>query len=154
MFDQVYTKNNSLLFHFISSPYWLVSISYTIILNCYFKFNDHIELLLFQFLIELYKFKFFMTKSNCCFNLSLNWCFNSHDHIQLLFQFNTIPIQKHLINCKEFYSLQLHVSCHLLQITKFSKTSWSLVAKNKLSTTRCLTIIYPWHSIQFDSWEI
>jgi hypothetical protein len=101
MFDQVYTKKNSLLFHFISSPYWLVSISYTIILNCYFKFYDHIALLLSQLLIELFKFQFFMTKSNCCFNLSLNWCFNSHDHIQLLFQFNTIPIQKCLINCKE-----------------------------------------------------
>jgi hypothetical protein len=133
MFEKVYTKNNSLLFQFISSPYWLVSISYKIILICYFKFYDHIELLLFQFLIELFKFQFFMTKSNCCFN--------SHYHIHLLFQFNTIPIQKCLINCKKTNSLQLGVSCHLLQITKFSKASWSLVAKIKFSTTRCLTII-------------
>jgi hypothetical protein len=61
--------------------------------------------------------------------------------IELVFQFNTIPIQKRFINCKDLYSLQLGVSCHLLQITKFSKASWSLVAKNKFSTTRCLTMI-------------
>jgi len=66
VFDQVYTQNKFVVFNFSNQiidlfqffiellfqfSYWIV-IS-ILILNCHFKFHDHIQLLLFQIFIEL-----------------------------------------------------------------------------------------------------
>jgi hypothetical protein len=69
---------------------------------CCFNFSNQI-IDLFQFFIELlFQFSYwivisnFMIIFNCyCFKFSLNWCFNSHDRIHLLFQFSQ---QKHTHN--------------------------------------------------------
>ncbi len=97
-----------MLIKFIPNFFFVVSLFFCTILiflmiilnSCLFQFTFWVHISSFMNILDSYCFNLLLktivsifywideVSIFFCFNLSLNWCFNSHNHIQLLFQFS------------------------------------------------------------------